>query len=54
MKNFKSALVLFTVLLLIICTFSGCSAPSQEYIKANLSIDAWVQSIISYYNIEEK
>lgn len=33
MKNFKSALVLFTVLLLIICTFSGCSAPSQEYIK---------------------
>lgn len=27
---------------------------SQEYIKANLSIDAWVQSIISYYNIEER
>lgn len=27
---------------------------SQEFIKANLSIDTWVQSIISYYDIEDK
>lgn len=27
---------------------------SQEYIKANLSVDAWAQNIIAYYDIEDE